>query len=142
MIRGTGLGCGQCDPSGIKTTVLGLGEVKVFIDTSDHFTNWHTGTDFQENFTLRLCVSKRWRLKQGTVRHPSRGCTPHYYIPDIVESQVKVARLERPNFQFGWPDDENLNNSVGDIKEITMLPGDMVSRKTKISFILSLLKLC
>ena len=140
MLRGTGLGCGQYDPSGIKTTVLGRGEVKVFIDTSDHFTNWHT--DFQENFTLQLSGSKRWRLKQGTVRHPSRGCTPHYYIPDIVESQVKVARLERPNFQFGWPDDENLNKSVGDIKEITMLPGDMVSRKTKISYILSLLKLC
>ena len=90
MLRGTGLGCGQYDPSGIKTTVLGRGEVEIFIGTSDHFTNWHT--DFQENFTLQLSGSKRWRLKQGTVRHPSRGCTPHYYIPDIVESQVKVSR--------------------------------------------------
>ena len=124
MLRGTGMGCGQYDPSGDKMTSLGRGEVEVFAGTLNHFTNWHT--DFQDNFTLQLSGSKKWRLKQGIVKHPLRGCTPHYSAPDAVESQIKASRLTCPNFQFGWPENETLNNSIGEVKEIIMKPGDML----------------
>lgn len=124
MLRGTGLGCGQYDPSGTKVTTLGRGEVEVFIGTDGHYTNWHT--DFQENFTLQLSGVKRWRLKQGTVKHPISGCTPHYASPETVEFQLKTARLSNPDFQFGWPTEEMLNNSIGDVKDVVMKPGDML----------------
>eukprot|EP00816_Leptocylindrus_hargravesii_P001269 CAMPEP_0196816360 /NCGR_PEP_ID=MMETSP1362-20130617/54907_1 /TAXON_ID=163516 /ORGANISM="Leptocylindrus danicus, Strain CCMP1856" /LENGTH=587 /DNA_ID=CAMNT_0042193657 /DNA_START=9 /DNA_END=1772 /DNA_ORIENTATION=+ len=124
MLRGTGLGGGQYDPSGTRVTTLGRGEVEVFIGTDGHYTNWHT--DFQENFTLQLSGVKRWRLKQGTVKHPIRGCTPHYASPETVECQLKAARLSNPDFQFGWPCEEMLNNSIGDVREVVMKPGDML----------------
>ena len=46
ILAGTGLGCGQYDPTGVKATSLGRGEVETFIGTKGHFTNFHT--DFQE----------------------------------------------------------------------------------------------
>jgi len=124
MLRGTGLGCGHYDPSGTKGSTLGRGEVEVFIGTKSHRTNWHT--DFQENFTLQLSGKKKWRLKQGSVKHPLRGCTPHYLSPDSVESQLKAARLSNPDFQFGWPNGSDMKNSYGEEQEVIMNPGDML----------------
>ena len=48
MLRDTGLGCGQYDPTGerVGTNVLARGEVEVFVGTRGHVTDWHT--DFQE----------------------------------------------------------------------------------------------
>ena len=69
---------------------------------------------------------KKWRLKQGNVNHPLRGCTPHYLSPDSVESQLKAARLSNPDFQFGWPNGSDMKNSYGEEQEAIMNPGDML----------------
>ena len=127
MLRSTGFGCGQYDPSGTKSTTLGRGEVEVFVGTKGHYTNWHF--DFQENFTIQLSGKKRWRLKQGYIKYPMRGCTPHYYALNdsqtnhsVVESQLKSHRLSTPNFEFGR---QNLSsNAYGEEQEIIMYPGD------------------
>lgn len=121
MLRDTGLGCGQYDPSDEKTT-LARGEVETFIGTTHHFTNWHT--DFQENFTIQLSGRKKWTLKQGSVKHPLRGTTPHYRSPpDVIENQIKAARLSNPDYEYGMILD---SNSFGDEVEIIMEPGDIL----------------
>ena len=122
MLRDTGLGCGQYDPSGEMGAVLGRGEVEVFVASrSGNVTGWHT--DFQENFTIQLSGVKRWTIKQGTVRHPLRGTTPHYRSPESVEGQLKAARLSNPGFEFGQPDN---SNSFGEEKVVIMNPGDVL----------------
>jgi Cupin superfamily protein len=119
LLRGTGLGCGQYDPSGESVTSWGRGEVEVFIGTTSHSTPWHY--DFQENFTLQLTGRKTWRLQQGTTPYPRRACTPHYASPEIVESQLKVVKEP---FQFGNP--QVGINAMGDIHEVTLNPGDVL----------------
>jgi hypothetical protein len=119
LLRGTGLGCGQYDPSGESVTSWGRGEVEVFIGTSSHSTPWHY--DFQENFTLQLTGRKTWRLQQGTTPYPRRACTPHYASPEVVESQLKVVH---ETFQFGNP--QTGINAMGDIQEVTLYPGDVL----------------
>lgn len=121
MLRDTGMGCGQYDPSDEKTT-LARGEVETFIGTTNHFTNWHT--DFQENFTIQLSGRKKWTLKQGSVKHPLRGTTPHYRsTPDVIENQIKAARLSNHDYEYGMILD---SNSFGDEVEIIMEPGDIL----------------
>jgi hypothetical protein len=122
LLTDTGLGCGQYDPSGESMTKLGRGEVEVFISTKNHTTGWHT--DFQENFTLQLSGIKRWVLHKGSVRHPLRGCTPHYASPSSVEPQLKAARLADPNFQFRHP--VAGVNAVGEPDTVTLKPGDVL----------------
>jgi len=120
LLRDTGLGCGQFDPSGERSTVLGRGEVEVFAASrAGHTTNWHT--DFQENFTIQLSGQKRWTLKQGRATHPLRGCTPHYRAPDAVEGQLKSARLSAHEFEFTQPDE---TNSFGTEESVLLQPGD------------------
>ena len=122
MLASTGLGCGQYDPSGCQTTTMGHGEVETFVGTEGHFTNWHT--DFQENFTVQLSGSKKWKLKQCTVKHPLRGCTPHYgKVAGVVENQLKLARLSDKTFSFDHPND---SNSYGNIEEVIMNTGDIL----------------
>ena len=122
MLASTGLGCGQYDPSGCQTTTMGHGEVETFVGTKGHFTNWHT--DFQENFTIQLSGSKKWKLKQCTVKHPVRGCTPHYgKVAGVVENQLKLARLSDKTFSFDHPND---SNSYGNIEEVIMNTGDIL----------------
>lgn len=123
MLRGTGLGLGQYDASGEKLTTLGRGEVETFIGTKGHLTDWHT--DFQENFTIQLSGRKKWTLKQGSVKHPLRGTTPHYKSSeDVIENQIKSARLSNPSFQFGQQDLES--NSFGEEVEVIMDAGDIL----------------
>lgn len=121
MLKDTGFGCGQYDPADEKMT-LARGEVETFIGTPNHLTNWHT--DFQENFTIQLSGRKKWTLKQGTVRYPLRGTTPHYLsAPDVIENQIKAARLSNPEYKFGMILD---SNSYGNEVEIVMDPGDVL----------------
>lgn len=123
MLRDTGLGLGQYDPTGEKLTTLGRGEVETFIGTKKHLTDWHT--DFQENFTIQLSGRKKWTLKQGTVKNPLRGTTPHYRsADDVIENQIKAARLSNPDFQFGKQDLES--NAFGEEIEIIMDAGDVL----------------
>ena len=123
MLRDTGLGLGQYDPTGDKLTTLARGEVETFIGTKKHLTDWHT--DFQENFTIQLSGRKKWTLKQGTVKHPLRGTTPHYRsTDDVIENQIKAARLSNPDFQFGKQDLES--NAFGEEVEIIMDAGDVL----------------
>jgi hypothetical protein len=123
MLRDTGLGLGQYDPTGEKLTTLGRGEVETFIGTKKHLTDWHT--DFQENFTIQLSGRKKWTLKQGVLKNPLRGTTPHYRsADDVIENQIKSARLSNPDFQFGQQDLES--NAFGDEIEIIMDAGDVL----------------
>jgi hypothetical protein len=101
LLKATGLGCGQYDPSGESVISMGRGEVETFISTEGHVTNWHY--DFQENFTIQLSGIKRWTIQSGTIQDPIRGCTPHYAAPEAVESQLKAAHLFDKKFSFGYP---------------------------------------
>jgi hypothetical protein len=122
LLRDTGLGCGQYDPTGQRVTTMGRGEVEVFqSSTVGHVTNWHY--DFQENFTLQLSGVKRWTVQKGTVKHPIRGCTPHYNAPEAVESQMLAARLGDPDFVFGEP--AIGKNAVGEMETVELHPGDV-----------------
>lgn len=122
LLRATGLGCGQYDPSGESLTTLGRGEVETFISTTrHHVTNWHY--DFQENFTIQLSGIKRWTLQQGTISDPIRGCTPHYAAPEAVESQLKAAHLHTRSFEFGHPT-TNVN-ATGKVVSVDVKPGDV-----------------
>uniref|UniRef100_A0A7S4EQQ4 JmjC domain-containing protein n=1 Tax=Pseudo-nitzschia australis TaxID=44445 RepID=A0A7S4EQQ4_9STRA len=123
MLRNVGLGLGQYDPTGDKLTTLGRGEVETFIGTKGHLTGWHT--DFQENFTIQLSGRKKWSLKQGTVKHPIRGTTPHYRSSaDVIENQIKAARLSNPGYQFGKQDLDS--NAFGTEADIIMDVGDVL----------------
>jgi hypothetical protein len=125
LLENTGLGCGQYeDPSQSQAsmTCMGRGEVEVFLSAvAGHLTDWHY--DFQENFTMQLSGTKRWTLQKGTVKHPLRGCTPHYESPGTVEPQLKAARLADPNFTFGHP--ERGVNAEGDVESVLLQPGDV-----------------
>lgn len=121
LLRATGLGCGQYDPSGESVISLARGEVETFISTPGHITNWHY--DFQENFTIQLSGIKRWTIQQGTIRDPIRGCTPHYAAPEAVESQLKAAHLFDRKFRFGHP--EAGVNATGKVVSIDVKPGDV-----------------
>jgi hypothetical protein len=120
LLRATGLGCGQYDPSGESSISMGRGEVETFLSTDGHLTNWHY--DFQENFTIQLSGIKRWTLQQGTIQDPVRGCTPHYAAPEAVESQLKAAHLIDQKFRFGYP--ETGVTARGDVMSIDVKPGD------------------
>jgi hypothetical protein len=127
LLENTGLGCGQYEENpGHNTscgqaTSMGRGEVEVFLSAvAGHLTNWHF--DFQENFTVQLSGTKRWTMQKGTVKHPVRGCTPHYASPGTVEPQLKAARLADPNFEFGHP--ETGVNAVGEVESVLLKPGD------------------
>ena len=122
MLHGTGLGCGQYDPSGTGRATLGRGEVEIFMGTASHTTQWHY--DFQENFTIQLSGSKRWTLQESTVRYPLRGCTPHYADADVVESQLKAAHLGTDRFVFGQPQ-EGIN-AVGPTRQVLLTAGDVL----------------
>jgi hypothetical protein len=124
LLRGTGMGCGNYDPSGNSTVCMGRGEVEVFMGTCQHTTDWHF--DFQENFTLQLSGVKRWTLQQGTVRHPLRGCTPHYQAPKVVESQLKAAHLSDANFQFQSPPTVGVNAVGDETAQVLVKAGDML----------------
>lgn len=122
LLADTGLGCGQYDPTGESTSVLGRGEVEVFVSTSTgHRTEWHI--DFQENFTLQLSGVKRWTLQPGTIASPLRAVTPHYRSPDSVEAQLKAAYLANPHFEFQYP---NASNATGDRQSVLVRPGDVL----------------
>jgi hypothetical protein len=121
LLRATGLGCGQYDPSGESMISMGKGEVETFISTDGHVTNWHF--DFQENFTIQLSGTKRWTIQQGTIQDPVRGCTPHYAAPEAVEAQLKAAHLFDRKFRFGFP--ERGVTARGDVVSVDVKPGDV-----------------
>lgn len=121
MLRSTGMGCGQYDPTGESVVPLARGEVETFISVPGHITNWHF--DFQENFTIQLSGIKRWTLQQGAFRDPLRGCTPHYAAPDAVESQLKAAHLFDRKFRFGHP--TTGVNATGSVESVDIKPGDV-----------------
>jgi hypothetical protein len=122
LLKVTGMGCGQYDPSAESTICLGRGEVETFISTPGHVTDWHF--DFQENFTIQLSGSKKWTLMEGTIADPLRACTPHYNSPESVESQLKAAYLIDKKFVFGKPNPPI--NAKGTEISIVMKPGDVL----------------
>ena len=97
------------------------GEVETFVSRAGHITNWHW--DFMENFTIQISGKKRWLLKMSNIHSPLRGATPHYHVNnDVIEQQVKTARLVDPTFQFN--PSLNSNYFTEDITEVILGPGD------------------
>ena len=95
------------------------GEIEVFVSRGGHVTYWHY--DFQENFTLQLRGRKRWRLKAGAVASVLRGATPHFRTAeDVIEQQVKAARLAGDSSFSFWPGAE----FFADADVIELAPGD------------------
>ena len=64
------------------------GEIETFVSRAGNHTSWHT--DFQENFTLQLKGSKKWRLLRSGLEAPIMGYTPHYKKTGNLELQQKV----------------------------------------------------
>ena len=65
------------------------GEIEIFIARQKHYTDWHI--DFQENFTIQLKGSKKWRLKvEPGMKCPVVGYSPHYKNSNTLEMQDKV----------------------------------------------------
>lgn len=59
------------------------------------------------------------------MKHPLRGTTPHYKSSsDVIENQIKAARLSNPDYQFGKQDLDN--NAFGDEIDIIMDAGDVL----------------
>ncbi len=59
------------------------------------------------------------------MKHPIRGTTPHYKSSDdVIENQIKVARLSNPDYQFGKQDLES--NAFGNEVKIIMNAGDIL----------------
>jgi Cupin-like domain len=122
LLKSTGLGCGQYDPTGDDGMCLGRGEVETFLSKRGHTTSWHF--DFQQNFTIQLSGTKAWTLQEGTITHPLRGCTPHYSAPGTVESQLKSHYLFDRNFVFSTPTVPS--NAKGEPKTVVLRPGDVL----------------
>ena len=54
-----------------------------------------------------------------------RGTTPHYRSsPDVIENQIKAARLSNPDYQFGKQDLDS--NAFGDEIDVVMDAGDVL----------------
>lgn len=77
-------------------------------------TDWHW--DFQQNFTLQLQGSKRWKFRTSSIPFdPLRGATPHYNTDkNVEEQQMKINQLADP--QFNWKNKPNGDES--DIEEV------------------------
>ena len=59
------------------------------------------------------------------MKHPLRGTTPHYKSSaDVIENQIKAARLSNPDYRFGKQDLDN--NAFGDEIDILMDAGDVL----------------
>lgn len=53
------------------------GEIETFVSRDGNYTDWHM--DFQENFTIQVKGSKKWRLcVQKGMESPLVGYTPHF----------------------------------------------------------------
>jgi len=113
LLQDTNMGCGDYRPH--NPVALARGEVEVFCTNAPHTTGWHT--DFQENFTLQLSGVKEWRLQKAHVKHPIRGCTPHYAVT-MRESQTKAVHLCDSNTSWKRPEDEEI--------VVKLTPGDVL----------------
>ncbi len=53
------------------------GEIETFLSRQGNYTDWHM--DFQENFTIQVKGSKKWRLcVEPGMQAPLVGYTPHF----------------------------------------------------------------
>ena len=98
------------------------GEVEVFVTRAGHETGWHT--DFQQNFTIQLTGSKRWRLVPGACV-PLRARTPHFDTPAAAAEEQRAAAsiVQAPDAPFySLPPPDFLVN--GDI--VTLRAGDVL----------------
>jgi hypothetical protein len=95
------------------------GEIEVFCSKTGHTTDWHF--DFQQNFTVQVSGSKRWKVKRSGITSPVRGATPHYKTSSaLVEEQLKLHGLATPDFEFK-PDASYFD----DAEEVTLNAGDL-----------------
>ena len=90
LLRDTALGLPPVRGAG---QLSGHGEVEMFCARAGHVTGWHY--DFQENFTVQLRGSKRWRVKRSNEAHPIRAHSLHFADASVAEDQRKAAALAR-----------------------------------------------
>jgi ribosomal protein L16 Arg81 hydroxylase len=74
------------------------GEIEIFAGKKGHYTDWHT--DFQENFTVQISGTKKWRLKYDPgMASPLVGFSPHYKDSSNLEMQDKVMQVSGINMR-------------------------------------------
>ena len=98
-----------------------MGEIETFVSRSGNYTDWHT--DFQENFTMQLKGSKRWRLKVSGLRSPLMGFTPHYKNSGNLEIQHKVHMAYNQVNMIAQYDKKELDKNCD---EIILNEGDVL----------------
>lgn len=103
------------------------GEIETFVSRKGHLTDWHF--DFMENFTLQLSGTKTWKFKYANAPHPVRGCTPHFAESSVVEQQIKVHRLTKPDFEFAPPPHSVASDGRQDEASSSQAPEEYVEIK-------------
>ena len=93
-----------------------MSEWEIFISKKGGYTDYHI--DFQENFSIQLKGSKKWKVWKSGITSPLVGFTPHYNKTGNLEHQMKMIRMELP-FNYDKQELESI------VDEIELNPGDV-----------------
>lgn len=86
-----------------------MSETEIFISTKGGYTDYHI--DFQENFSIQLRGTKKWKLCKSGVTSPLAGFTPHYAKSGNLEQQLKLLSMEFP-FKYDKDEIESLATEI------------------------------
>ncbi|KAH8056395.1 hypothetical protein JL721_9995 [Aureococcus anophagefferens] len=104
--------------------LAGHGEVEMFCARKSHVTGWHY--DFQENFTVQLRGSKRWRVARSTESHPLRAHSLHFADASVAEDQRKAAGLCHGRDRGAAPSSKKRRRDADDVDEFVLEAGDVL----------------
>ena len=104
--------------------LAGHGEVEMFCAREGHVTGWHY--DFQENFTVQLRGSKRWRVARSTEPHPLRAHSLHFADASVAEDQRKAAGLCQGRDRGAAPSSKKRKRDADGVDEFTLHAGDVL----------------
>ena len=104
--------------------LAGHGEVEIFCARKNHVTGWHY--DFQENFTVQLRGSKRWRVARSTEAHPLRAHSLHFADASVAEDQRKAAGLCHGRDRGAAPSSKKRKRDADDVDEFVLEAGDVL----------------
>lgn len=95
-------------------------ETETFCARKGHRTDWHT--DFQENFTVQLSGTRKWRFKrQPGPGAPLRGLSRHYSTMEVYEQQMKVCLDANESIEY-----EPEPSFFEDAEEVILNAGDVL----------------
>lgn len=86
-----------------------MSECEIFVSKKGGYTDYHI--DFQENFSIQLRGSKKWKLCKSGITSPLAGFTPHYAHSGNLEHQMKLLSMEFP-FEYNRDEIESLHDSI------------------------------